>query len=76
MSATTAETFRVSVRKSMDDKGVTIQKLADTIGTSRPSMSRILSGGENVSLERAVRIADALETCVSELLGEIILEHA
>lgn len=67
-----SEVFRTNVRHAMDAKGVTITELATRIGTARPTMSRVLSGAEAVTLQRADRIATAL----GEKLEELLVEHA
>lgn len=63
-----AEIFRTNVRNVMDERGLKIAELARAIGTARPSMSRILSGKERVTLDRAERIAHELRVELADLL--------
>lgn len=62
------ETFRANLRSIMDERDLTIQDLAELIGTSRPGLSRILSGAECVTLTRAERIANTLKVSLTDLL--------
>ena len=39
-----ADRFRATVRKLMDERGVTIADLARSIGSARPGISRVLAG--------------------------------
>lgn len=64
------DVFRTNVRKIMDANGVTMTELAARVGTSRPGVSRILSGEDNVTLPRADRIAKALGCKLTDLLTE------
>ena len=73
MARTAADRFRQNVRLLMDDRGLTITELAESVGTSRPGLSRILSGQDGVTLERAERIAKALKVRLSDLLEENFL---
>ncbi len=70
MALKAAEIFRRNVRLIIDEKGETINHLAIAVGTSRPAMSRILSGIDGVTLDRAERIARALEIPLASLLEE------
>lgn len=65
-----ADLFRHNVRFIMDRDGITMQALAERVGTSRPGISRILSGQDGVTLNRAERIAKALGEPLFALLGE------
>ena len=56
----------------MEAQGVTAARLAELAGMSRPGVSRILNGRENVTLVRAQRIAEALGVDLSELVAEKI----
>lgn len=70
MASHAADRFRANVRHVMDERGLTITELAERISTSRPGMSRILSGDDGVTLDRAERIAKALKIPLSELISE------
>lgn len=63
-----SDTFRRNLALVIEDRGMTIQCLADLARTHRPNMSRILSGHEHVSLERAGRIAKGLDIPLCDLL--------
>lgn len=73
MAQSAAERFRKNVRRLMDDRELTITELAEAVGTSRPGLSRILSGQDGVTLERAERIAKALKISLPDLLEENFL---
>ena len=75
MAKHAADLFRERVRSMMDDRHLTITDLAEAIGTSRPSMSRILSGDENVTIERAERIAKFFQKPLAVFFSEK-LAHA
>lgn len=61
--------FSENVRRHLKLRGATIQWLADQSGIARPNLSRILHGRENISLERAEIIANALQVSLSELVS-------
>ena len=60
--------FASNVNKVLSANGWTKARLAKMTAMSRPGITRILSGDENVTLPRAERIAIAIETPLSELL--------
>lgn len=60
--------FAERVRAVMQDRGLTVTALAKLAGMHHPSISNILRGVENCSLERAQRIADALDVPLSSLV--------
>lgn len=60
--------FASNVRRHLDLRSMSIQDLADVCGIHRANLSRILHGHENVTLERAERIAEALEVTLAELV--------
>jgi len=68
MPIKSAELFRRHVLEIMQDQDVSMQSVADKAGMKRPSLSRILAGKENVTLERAERIAHAIGVKLHELL--------
>lgn len=63
-----AEAFRENVRTRLDAQHKSISALARDAGIQQASMSKILSGSESVTLQRAERIAEALGATLSELL--------
>ncbi len=64
------ERFSENLRSIMSDKGITQQRLSDAARVPRPNISRILCGEENVTLERAERLAKAVGFTLSEILSE------
>jgi transcriptional regulator with XRE-family HTH domain len=67
---TAMSTFIENVRNTLAARGLTIQDLANLTGIARPNLSKILSSKENVTLDRAERIANALGISLSDLLRE------
>lgn len=65
-----SEAFRKNVRALLRRQGVTMQQLAKTVGTSQPAISRVLSGDESVTIERADRIAKAVGFSLAALISE------
>lgn len=70
MPAQPAEVFRKNLDRVRHERGLTMEQLADICDTKRPNISRILSGNEGVSLDRAGRIAKALGLDICDLLAE------
>ena len=62
--------FADNVRNQLTESAWSIQDLADACGIARPNLSKILHGKENVTLDRAQRIATALGVTLSELVEE------
>jgi transcriptional regulator with XRE-family HTH domain len=62
------QTFVTNVRNCLSERGWTIADLASRMGIERPNLSRILNGREGVTIERAERVAAALEVELSKLL--------
>ena len=63
-----AEAFRDNVRSELNAQNLSISALARAAGIQQANMSRILSGSESVTLQRAERISEALGKRLSELL--------
>jgi ribosome-binding protein aMBF1 (putative translation factor) len=63
-------TFRENLRAAMQTRGISQRELAEKAGTGYPNLNRVLSGKQNVTLELADRLADALNLTLSELLGK------
>lgn len=61
--------FIEQIRRLIDSRGMTITAAADAIGIDRANLSRILSGKEGVTVERAEKIANAFgaTVCVKDL---------
>jgi transcriptional regulator with XRE-family HTH domain len=64
-----AESFRKNVARILFERGMTINELALLSESSRPTISRVLSGKEQVTLDRAGRIAKALHLDLAELVS-------
>lgn len=69
-----AELFRLNVRFQLEKQQRSGSELARSAGIQQANISRILSGREAVTLQRAERIADALETPLIALL--LPIDHA
>lgn len=63
-----AKAFRENVVARMEELGVTITDMAEQLGMSRPGLSRVLNGHEDLTLSRAERIAGFLRTTLPDLL--------
>jgi ribosome-binding protein aMBF1 (putative translation factor) len=63
-------TFRENLRQAMATRGISQRELAEKAGTGYPNLNRVLSGKQNVTLELADRLADALNLTLTELLGK------
>ena len=70
MSRDASELFRTNVAALLREQEHTITEMAETLGLARPSLSRVLSGKEGITLERAQKIAEFLGVTVAELLSE------
>lgn len=69
MQSKPADSFRRNVARLLVERGMTIQDLALLSGMHRPNISRVLSGKEQVSLDRAGRIAKALHVDLADLIS-------
>jgi len=70
MSSSASELFRRNVRTVLEERGMSIAELANVTKSSRPGLSRVLSGDDGITIERADKIAKALDFTLSELLEE------
>ena len=61
---------RLNLRKVMNQKNVSDQWLADQIGVSRQSVSKMINGHTDPPLSRLYDIANALNVMITELFGE------
>ncbi|MGD8213713.1 helix-turn-helix domain-containing protein [Aestuariimicrobium sp. Y1814] len=62
MTDTTAVSIGRLIRDARKQRGLTQQQLADELSTSQSAITRIESGGQNLSLDMINRIADALDS--------------
>jgi transcriptional regulator with XRE-family HTH domain len=63
-------TFSDNVFAALEKRGWTIQQLADACDMDRSNLSKALRGKEGCTLERAKKIADALQVPLSKLVTE------
>ena len=49
------------------EKGITLNEIAEKVGITQPSISRIVNGRMNPTLDTLEKIADSLGVCISEL---------
>lgn len=64
------ETIAENIALLLEDRGWTQAQLASKTKIARPNISRIISGQENLSIERAERIANAFGLTLSDLLNK------
>lgn len=69
-------TFRDNLRTVMESRDISQRELAQKAGTGYPNLNRVLQGKQNVTLELADRIADALDISLTELLSKKIRRKA
>jgi transcriptional regulator with XRE-family HTH domain len=62
--------LRVNIRAIRQAKGLTIQQLADMVGTSAPHVSNIERGLKNLNNHLMVRFADALGVTPADLIAD------
>ena len=60
--------FGTTLRERRREAGMTQAELAAAAGLSRSYLSEVECGRESISLERAARLADALECRLADLL--------
>lgn len=71
MPATGAsDVFRENLAIILKEQGVSMSELARRIGTAQANISRIIHGKEQVTIDRAQRIAEALDVSLREILTE------
>ena len=70
MKHTAMKRFIDNVKTIMESRGLTVQEVADSCGMRRPNLSVILNGREGVTLDRAERIAEALDVDLSDLISK------
>lgn len=60
--------FCENLERIRQERGLTQSDLADLLGTKQSGVSRLLNGGEDVTLSRCERIAEMLQVDVKELI--------
>jgi transcriptional regulator with XRE-family HTH domain len=63
------EASRARIREVRKDQGMTLQELADKVGTTAQSVQRLETGKTRLSLDWLDRFAAALEVPMSKLIG-------
>lgn len=67
------DAFISNLNRIRKERGMTQVDLAELLGTTQGSISRLLSGGEDVTLTRLDRIAKKLGVSRSELIEDPVL---
>jgi transcriptional regulator with XRE-family HTH domain len=67
------DAFISNLNRIRKERGMTQADLAELLGTTQGSISRLLSGGEDVTLTRLDRIAEKLGVSRSELIEDPVL---
>jgi DNA-binding Xre family transcriptional regulator len=57
-----------NIRRLADERGISLNHLADFAGIARAAFYRCLNGEESMTLDRLAKIAEALEAHPQELL--------
>jgi transcriptional regulator with XRE-family HTH domain len=72
MTGTDVDVFMLIVSKKIRDKRKSLrisqQALSDTVGISRASVSNIERGNQSITIKHLVKVADALNCDISDLL--------
>lgn len=64
------------IKEIMNERNVTSAWLADKVGISKVAVSNIITGKSSPSLDNILKIADALNVSITELIGEKKEENA
>jgi transcriptional regulator with XRE-family HTH domain len=67
------DAFIFNLNRIRKERGMTQADLAELLGTTQGSISRLLSGGEDVTLSRLDRIAEKLGVSRAELIEDPVL---
>lgn len=62
--------MKYRIKEICKEKGIYLEQLASAIGTSQASISRIITGKGNPTIETLERIAKALDVSVFDLMGD------
>lgn len=71
----TRHAFGQRVRQYRQARGWQLDDLAERIGTTRVSMSRIENGKQNLTFDAMVAISEALAVPLADLVGAVGSEH-
>lgn len=64
------------IKEIMSERSVTSAWLAEKVGISKVAVSNIITGKSSPSLDNILKIADALNVSITELLGEKKADNA
>lgn len=70
---TAMQIFIQNLERIRAERAMTQTDLAELLGTSQGNVSRLLNGGEDVTLTRCEKIAKKLGVRLSEMLEEHVL---
>lgn len=70
---TAMQSFIQNLDRIRKDRGMTQAELAELLGTSQGNISRLLNGGEDVTLSRCEAIARKLKVPLVEMIEEPVL---
>ena len=62
--------MELKIKETMNERGVTSAWLAEQVGISKVAVSNIITGKSSPSLDNILKIADALNVSITELIGE------
>lgn len=62
--------MKYRIKEICKEKGIYLEELASLIGTSQASISRIITGKGNPTIDTLERIAKALNVSVNDLMGD------
>ena len=62
--------MELKIKETMNERGVTSAWLAEQVGISKVAVSNIVTGKSSPSLDNILKIADALNVSITELIGE------
>lgn len=60
----------IQIRDLREKKGMTANQLAELVGVTQPTISRLETGVRRPSIDTARKIAAALDCTIDELFGE------
>lgn len=62
--------MELKIKEFMSERGVTSAWLAEKVGLSKVAISNIVTGKSYPSLDNLIKIAEALNTSITDLIGE------
>lgn len=61
----------LKIKEIMSERSITSAWLAEKVGISKVAVSNIITGKSSPSLDNILKIADALNVSITELIGEV-----